>query len=88
MTWIDWALLISLSILGLTSLVFLIFFIPVLQQSLKVLKLLEQLLLQLKEYSDQLKSKMQFATNGFSQFGEILNLGFSKIKQKISSWFS
>lgn len=88
MSFVDIALIISLSILALSFFVFLIFFIPVLQQTLKVLKLSEQLLAQLKEYSDELKSRMKFATNGFAQFGEIINLGLSKVKQKISSWFS
>lgn len=75
---IDLVLIVSLSFLALSSIIFLVFFIPVLVQLTKVLSELKTLINLVNHYVEAVHNKLNSATSSVNKaFGYVSNLGSS-----------
>lgn len=86
---IDLILVISLSFLALSSIIFLVFFIPVLVQLTKVLAELKTLINLVNHYVEAVHNKLHSATNTVSQaFSYVSNMGTSLVDTLMSVFSS
>ncbi len=81
---VDLVFVISLGLLVISMIVFLIFFIPVLQQLLRVLKATEILLDNINEYTEEIKSKINAAGSGVAKVLNHVTSFMANVKDTVS----